>query len=166
MGRAIARSPRHPTDGSQKNIVADQAKNLIEQARTEETDATTLKAVLKLINTIFIYKFPDRTRQEIEAMLGLSELKQPRVYQDAHQDGEQQGEQKFAFILLTQKFGELAPSLQEQIQHKKSKTTLKGTPPLQNSLSKLAQPILCFSQPSDPSRIWEDIRRSHAKNDA
>jgi predicted transposase YdaD len=52
-------------------------------------------------------------------MLGISELKQTRVYQEAHQEGEQRGEQrgeqKLVLILLTQKFGELAPSLQEQI---------------------------------------------------
>ena len=98
--------------GAKKDIVAAQAKSLIEQARTESNDDTTLKAVLELINTIFIYKFPDRTRQEIEEMLGLSELKQTRVYQDAQQEGEL----KIALLQLTRKFGELAPSLQDKIQ--------------------------------------------------
>jgi len=102
--------------GAKKDVVAAQAKSLIEQARAEETDATTLKAVLELINTIFVYKFPDRTRQEIEEMLGLSELKQTRVYQDAYQDGEMEGELKIALLQLTRKFGEIAPSLQDKIQ--------------------------------------------------
>lgn len=72
--------------GVRKDIVADQAKSLIEQVRTESNNDTTLKAVLELINTIFIYKFPDLTRQEIEVMLGISELKQTRVYQEARQE--------------------------------------------------------------------------------
>jgi predicted transposase/invertase (TIGR01784 family) len=105
--------------GAKKNIVAAQAKSLIEQARTESNDDTTLKAVLQLINTIIIYKFPDRTRQEIEAMLGLSELKETRVYKDAYQDGELEGELKIALkialLQLTRKFGEMAPSLQDKI---------------------------------------------------
>jgi predicted transposase/invertase (TIGR01784 family) len=75
--------------GVRKDIVADRAKILIQQVRDESNNATTLKAVLELINTIFIYKFPDLTRQEIEAMLGISELKQTRVYQDAQQEARQ-----------------------------------------------------------------------------
>ena len=98
--------------GAKKDVVAAQAKSLIEQARTESNDDTTLKAVLELINTIFIYKFPDRTRQEIEEMLGLSELRQTKVYKDAQQEGEL----KIALLQLTRKFGELAPSLQDKIQ--------------------------------------------------
>jgi predicted transposase/invertase (TIGR01784 family) len=76
--------------GIRKDLVADQAKSLIDQVRTESNSATTLKAVLELINTIFIYKFPNLTRQEIEAMLGLSELKQTRVYQEAQQEARQE----------------------------------------------------------------------------
>jgi predicted transposase/invertase (TIGR01784 family) len=72
--------------GAKKNVVANQAKQLIEQARVERQNDASLKTVLELINTIFIYKFPDRTRQEIETMLGLSELKQTRVYQEARQE--------------------------------------------------------------------------------
>jgi predicted transposase/invertase (TIGR01784 family) len=76
--------------GVRKDVIADQAKSLIDQVRAESNNATTLKAVLELINTIFIYKFPNLTRQEIEAMLGLSELKQTRVYQEAQQEARQE----------------------------------------------------------------------------
>ncbi|PLZ86477.1 hypothetical protein CEN45_08230 [Fischerella thermalis CCMEE 5198] len=41
------------------------------------------------IETILVYKFPQMSRQEIEAMFGLSELKQTRVYQEALEEGEQ-----------------------------------------------------------------------------
>jgi predicted transposase/invertase (TIGR01784 family) len=126
--------------GVRKDIVADQAKSLIDQVRAESNSATTLKAVLELINTIFIYKFPNLTRQEIETMLGLSELKQTRVYQEAHQEGEQRGEQKLVLILLTQKFDELAPSLQDQIRQ-------LSTP----QLEELAAEILSFNAIDDLS---------------
>ncbi|MEL6224088.1 MAG: DUF2887 domain-containing protein [Cyanobacteria bacterium J06627_8] len=37
--------------------------------------------IIKMIETIVIYKFPHLSWQEMEAMFGLSELKQTRVYQ-------------------------------------------------------------------------------------
>jgi predicted transposase YdaD len=55
--------------GAKKDMVAAQAKSLIEQARTESNNDTTLKVVLELVNTIFVYKFPELTRQEIETMV-------------------------------------------------------------------------------------------------
>ena len=38
-----------------------------------------------------MYKFPNLSREEIEAMLGLSELKKTRVYQEARQEGREEG---------------------------------------------------------------------------
>jgi predicted transposase/invertase (TIGR01784 family) len=43
---------------------------------------------LQIIETILIYKFPRMNREEIEAMFGLSELKQTRFYQEAKEEGE------------------------------------------------------------------------------
>ena len=41
-----------------------------------------------------MYKFPNLSRQEVEQMLGLSELKQTRVYQEALAEGRQEGRQE------------------------------------------------------------------------
>ena len=41
-----------------------------------------------------MYKFPNLSRQEVEQMLGLSELKQTRVYQEALAEGRQEGERR------------------------------------------------------------------------
>ncbi len=49
---------------------------------------------MELIETIIVYKFPSLSREAIENMLGLSELKQTKVYQEALQEGEQIGEQR------------------------------------------------------------------------
>lgn len=64
------------------------ARELINQIRSEIIDETTQRELLQLIETIIVYKLPSKSRQEIEAMFGLSELKQTRVYQDAFQEGE------------------------------------------------------------------------------
>jgi predicted transposase/invertase (TIGR01784 family) len=59
--------------------------------RTKQAVSLQLKQqqLLELIETILVYKFPQMSREEIEAMFGLNELKQTRVYQEAREEGEQ-----------------------------------------------------------------------------
>ncbi|MFP4102444.1 Rpn family recombination-promoting nuclease/putative transposase [Coleofasciculus sp.] len=71
-----------------------QAKRLIEQAQAQITDETTKRNLIDLIETIIVYKLPQKSREEIEAMLGLSELKQTKVYQEAQEEGEQKAKLK------------------------------------------------------------------------
>lgn len=70
------------------------AKRLIEQAKEQLTDEVTQRDLINLIETIIVYKLPQKSREEIEAMLGLSELKQTKVYQEALEEGKQQGKQQ------------------------------------------------------------------------
>jgi predicted transposase/invertase (TIGR01784 family) len=44
-----------------------------------------------LIETVLIYKLPQMTRQEIEAMFTISDLKQTKVYQEALEEGKAEG---------------------------------------------------------------------------
>lgn len=67
------------------------ALNLIAKARAQLTDAAIQQQVIELIETIVLYKFPNLSREEIEAMLRLDELKQTRVYQEALAEGIEQG---------------------------------------------------------------------------
>lgn len=70
------------------------AKSLISQAKEEITEAKIKQDLIDLIETIIVYKLPQKTRKEIEAMLGLSELKKTKVYQEALAEGEEIGQQK------------------------------------------------------------------------
>jgi predicted transposase YdaD len=54
-------------------------------------DAITQRELIQLIETIIVYKFPQKSREEIEQMLGLSDLKQTRVYQEALEEGKLEG---------------------------------------------------------------------------
>lgn len=47
-----------------------------------------------------VYKFPELGRQEIEAMLGLEELKQTKVYQEALEEGRLEGKLAAVPLLL------------------------------------------------------------------
>jgi predicted transposase/invertase (TIGR01784 family) len=74
-----------------EDTAGELAKCLIEQARQQLTDETTQRDLINLIETIIVYKLPQKSREEIEAMLGLSELKQTKVYQEALEEGKQLG---------------------------------------------------------------------------
>jgi predicted transposase YdaD len=60
----------------------------------QENDAISRAQVVKFIETVLVYKFPQLSRQEIEAMFNYSDLKKTRVYRDAKQEGLQIGEQR------------------------------------------------------------------------
>ncbi len=74
-----------------KKKTGNRARQLIAQAGQELTDATLQQQIIELIETIVLYKFPNLSREELEAMLGLSELRQTRVYQEAREEGRQEG---------------------------------------------------------------------------
>ncbi|WP_414579376.1 Rpn family recombination-promoting nuclease/putative transposase [Anabaena sp. CCY 9402-a] len=63
------------------------ARELINRTQQAENSQFPQKQLLELIETILVYKFPQMSRKEIEAMFGLSELKQTRVYQEGKQEG-------------------------------------------------------------------------------
>ncbi len=64
------------------------ARELITRVNQGFEDTTFQQSLLELIETILVYKFPTMSREEVEAMFGLSELKQTRVYQEAFEEGE------------------------------------------------------------------------------
>ena len=68
-----------------------QARELITRTKQEIDSEVQQQQVLQIIETILIYKFPRMNREEIEAMFGLSELKQTRFYQEAKEEGKEEG---------------------------------------------------------------------------
>lgn len=74
-----------------KKKAPEVAQNLIAKARQELADVVIQQQIIELIETVVLYKFPNLSREELEAMLGLSELRQTRVYQEAREEGIEQG---------------------------------------------------------------------------
>jgi len=70
----------------------ERARQLIDRARQEAAGSISTANIVELVETIFIYKFPSLSGQEIEQMLNLSELKQTRVYQEALAEGERRNQ--------------------------------------------------------------------------
>jgi predicted transposase/invertase (TIGR01784 family) len=123
----------------------EQARELIRQANHEDTGSLSKKEIIDMICTIAVYKFSKLSRNEVEAMLGLS-LEETRVYQEAsaegrtigRQEGEQAGEARLVLRLLTRRIGDITPDLRSQIQ------SLSLT-----QLESLGEALLDFSQPDD-----------------
>ena len=69
--------------------------------------------IIELISTIMVYKFPQLSREEIEAMFTVSDLKQTKVYQEAQLEGEQ----KIVLRLLKRQIGSISPETEAQIRN-------------------------------------------------
>ena len=124
---------------SEKESVT-QAKALMEQTRNQLSDAQLQKQLIELVEQIVVYKFPQKSREEIEAMFELSDLKQTRVYQEALAEGEI----KLAIRQLNRKLGNIPRNLTEQIREL----------PL-NKIESLGEALLDFQSLSDLVR-WLD----------
>ncbi len=142
--------------GLMQLIVADdadaiaKAKDLL--ARTEPLSKTDAKfsAIMETIETIIVYKFPSLSREEIENMLGLSELKQTKVYQEALEEGREEGiamgeqrgklegEQSVILRQLARRIGNVTPDQQAQIRALSI-----------YQLEALAEALLGFSEPNE-----------------
>jgi len=85
----------------------------------QETPPLQRDQIVEFIETVLVYKFPQLTREEIQAMFTIDDLKQTRYYQDAKQEGMQQGmQQGQANLMLKQlarKFGGVSEELRSNI---------------------------------------------------
>ena len=103
--------------GVKEDVAPEKAKQLIDRVQQELTDAAERKKILELVETLIIYKFPELSRQDVEQMLGLSELKQTRVYQEALEEGLEQGreEGKLAAVPLLLEAGMTVEQIAERL---------------------------------------------------
>jgi predicted transposase/invertase (TIGR01784 family) len=70
---------------------ADRARALIARARDEVRDLVLRDDLIQLIEATILYKLPRLSREEIEAMLQVDDIRKSRVYQEAKEEGIEQG---------------------------------------------------------------------------
>jgi len=92
-------------------------------------DVSQQQVILELVEKIAAYKFKNLSREEIEAMFTMEDLKQTRYVQElmaeklqegrhlGRQEGRQEGEQAIILRQLTRRLGSLTPAIQAQIQN-------------------------------------------------
>ena len=71
-----------------ETTAANLAVELASQARAEIADTTIRENLINLLETIIVYKLPQKSREEIAAMFNLSDLKQTRFYQEVFAEGQ------------------------------------------------------------------------------
>ena len=73
--------------------MVEQARLLIERVQQSESTTLVRNEIIEIITTIAVYKFSSFSREEVEAMLGIT-LEQTRFYQDAKAEGREEGRQE------------------------------------------------------------------------
>lgn len=121
---------------SKSNETEKYARDILSQLQGK-TDFQN-QAIMELVSTVMVYKFPQMSREAIEAMFTVSELKQTKVYQEAKTEGVAEGEQNLVLRLLTKRFGVIAPATESKI---KSLSL--------SNLEELGEALLDFSEASD-----------------
>jgi predicted transposase/invertase (TIGR01784 family) len=71
-----------------ESTAPDLAVDLARQAQTEISNTSVRQNFINLLETIIVYKLPQKTREEVAAMFNLSDLKQTRFYQDVFAEGQ------------------------------------------------------------------------------
>ncbi len=109
---------KSPYLGLVKLIITPE-EEVIAPARELVLKYREVAGLLEFVETILAYKLKHLTREEIEAMFTLGDLKQTRVYQDAYregrQEGKQEGEVRTILRIINRKFGTVSPQLVSQI---------------------------------------------------
>jgi predicted transposase/invertase (TIGR01784 family) len=123
---------------AKKKDAVSQAKDLLSRTQQRAVTEPQLKVIMGLVETVIIYKFPKLGREEIAKMLGLSELKDTKVFQEGRTEGKLEGEQSVILRQLARRIGNVTPDQQAQIRALSI-----------YQLEALAEALLGFSQPDE-----------------
>jgi len=70
------------------------ARELVVRTKKEIDDAALRANLIELVETVIIYKLPRLSREEIQAMLQVHDIRETRVYRDAKEEGLKEGIEK------------------------------------------------------------------------
>ncbi|QYX30574.1 DUF2887 domain-containing protein [Sphaerospermopsis torques-reginae] len=104
---------------SKENQAPELVKNLMQRTKTEITNNSEREGIIELLETVLLSKFSQLTRQEIEAMFLVNDIKQTRVYQEAKQEGREVEATNLLLRQLSKRFGKLTDSYIQKISNLK-----------------------------------------------
>lgn len=67
------------------------ARELVTRVRSAELPTEFRRRVIQFVETVILYQFPTMSREEIERMLQVTDVRQTRVFQEALQEGREEG---------------------------------------------------------------------------
>jgi predicted transposase/invertase (TIGR01784 family) len=88
---------------SKENQSQELVKTLMARTKTEVSNDSERQGIIELLESVLMSKFSQLSRQEIEAMFLVSDIKQTRVYQEAKEEGEK----NLLLRILSKRFGKL-----------------------------------------------------------
>jgi predicted transposase/invertase (TIGR01784 family) len=97
---------------ARKKDAVSQAKDLLSRTQQRAVTEPQLNVIIGLVETVIIYKFPKLGRKEIAKMLGLSNLKDTKVYQE----GRTEEARSLVLRLLARRVGTLPANVEAQVQ--------------------------------------------------
>ncbi len=74
--------------------INEAVRELISEARQNFENDTLTETVLELIETIIVYKFPNVSYQELQAMFELADLKKTRIYQEIKEEVKEEAKEE------------------------------------------------------------------------
>lgn len=80
--------------GEPKASAAVSGRQLVERVCLEVSDVARRQNFVELIATTLFYKYQNTSRTEIEAMLGISDLRSTRVFKEAKEEGREEGREE------------------------------------------------------------------------
>ena len=132
---------RSSTYWGNRTTALESARDLIRRAKQEMPDEAPRRDVIQLVETVIMYKLANLSREEIQAMLKVDDIRQTRVYREAQEEGRQEGRQE-----------EQALQRQQQLQHDGS------------TIAKLAQRGMSAAEIADALSLELDfVRQTLAK---
>ena len=97
LGAAIVQLTVEPEESAPERF-----RTVVERTSQEIKAIGLQQEIMESVERLAIYKFPQISRQELEAMLGVADIKQTRIYQEAKEEGEMSKAQAIALNMLRQ----------------------------------------------------------------
>lgn len=98
------------------------AEKTVAKSRVIIDSANEQEKILQLIQTVLVYKLKNLTREDIEKMFTLDDLRKTRYFQDVAKEAKQEGiregiEKEISLVirLLKRKLGNLSPELELKV---------------------------------------------------
>jgi predicted transposase/invertase (TIGR01784 family) len=82
------------------------SRELVARTKAEIGDEALRVDLIELIETVILCKLPRLSREEIETMLQIHDIRESRVYQEAMEEGEKKGIEKGVAIAIAKMVAE------------------------------------------------------------
>jgi predicted transposase/invertase (TIGR01784 family) len=94
------------------------ARELVARVRREIANAGLRDDLIELIETVIVYKLAHLSREEIQAMLQVKDIRETRVYREAMEEGEQKATARYIANLAARQMPveEIASALEVEIE--------------------------------------------------